>query len=48
MLHVNRGTIPDSHMPSGGVKSSGAGAYSVGASVANFHATGHSVYIRQR
>ncbi len=31
----------------GEVKSSGVGAYSVGASAANFHSTEHSVYIRQ-
>ncbi|HSQ79936.1 MAG TPA: aldehyde dehydrogenase family protein [Casimicrobiaceae bacterium] len=46
MLHVNHGTIPDNHMPFGGVKSSGVGAYSVGASAANFYTTEHSVYIR--
>lgn len=45
MLHVNHGTIPDSHMPFGGIKDSGVGAYSVGPSAAQFHTTEHSVYL---
>jgi aldehyde dehydrogenase (NAD+) len=48
MIHVNHGTIPDNHMPFGGVKASGVGAYSVGASAVNFYATEHSVYIKHR
>ncbi|MEP7275416.1 MAG: aldehyde dehydrogenase family protein [Betaproteobacteria bacterium] len=48
MIHVNHGTIPDNHMPFGGVKASGVGAYSVGASAANFYTTEHSVYIKHR
>jgi len=46
MLHVNHGTIPDNHMPFGGIKNSGVGAYSVGASAANFYTTEHSVYLK--
>ncbi|MCV0397152.1 MAG: aldehyde dehydrogenase family protein [Rhizobiaceae bacterium] len=46
MLHVNHGTIPDNHMPFGGIKDSGVGAYSVGASAANFYTTEHSVYLK--
>lgn len=46
MIHVNHGTIPDNHMPFGGVKRSGVGAYSVGASAATFYTTEHSVYIK--
>jgi len=45
MMHVNHGTIPDSHMPFGGIKSSGVGAYSVGQSAANFYTTEHAVYV---
>ncbi len=45
MLHVNHGTVPDSHMPFGGVKASGVGAYSVGPSAAAFYTTEHSVYL---
>ena len=48
MIHVNHGTIPDNHMPFGGIKSSGVGAYSVGASAAGFYTSEHSVYIRYR
>ena len=46
MLHVNHGTIPDNHMPFGGIRNSGVGAYSVGASAANFYTTEHSVYLK--
>ena len=45
MIHVNHGTIPDNHMPFGGIKDSGVGAYSVGPSAAHFHTTEHSVYL---
>lgn len=48
MIHVNHGTIPDIHMPFGGVKASGVGAYSVGASAAAFYTTEHSVYVKHR
>lgn len=46
MIHVNHGTVPDNHMPFGGVKNSGVGAYSVGLSAAQFYTTEHSVYLR--
>ncbi len=46
MLHVNHGTIPESHMPFGGIKNSGVGAYSVGPSAANFFTTEHAVYVK--
>ena len=45
MLHVNHGTVPDSHMPFGGIKASGVGAYSVGPSAGAFYTTEHSVYV---
>jgi alpha-ketoglutaric semialdehyde dehydrogenase len=45
MIHVNHGTVPDSHMPFGGIKASGVGAYSVGASACAFYTTEHSVYL---
>ncbi len=45
MLHVNHGTIPDNHMPFGGIRHSGVGAYSVGPSAMQFHTTEHSVYL---
>lgn len=46
MLHVNHGTVPENHMPFGGIKHSGVGAYSVGPSAANFYTTEHAVYIK--
>jgi hypothetical protein len=46
MLHVNHGTIPENHMPFGGIKNSGVGAYSVGPSARAFYATEHSVYLK--
>ncbi|HEY2817740.1 MAG TPA: aldehyde dehydrogenase family protein, partial [Casimicrobiaceae bacterium] len=46
MLHVNHGTIPDNHMPFGGIKHSGVGAYSVGPSAMSFYTTEHSVYVK--
>jgi aldehyde dehydrogenase (NAD+) len=46
MLHVNHGTVPDNHMPFGGIKNSGVGAYSVGASAVNFFTTEHAVYVK--
>lgn len=48
MLHVNHGTVPDNHAPFGGIKHSGVGAYSVGASAANFYTTEHTVYWNHR
>lgn len=48
MMHVNHGTIPDSHMPFGGIRNSGVGAYSVGPSAAHFYTTEHSVYLKDR
>ncbi|HEY8608064.1 MAG TPA: aldehyde dehydrogenase family protein [Noviherbaspirillum sp.] len=46
MLHVNHGTIPENHMPFGGIKNSGVGAYSVGPSAAHFYTTEHAVYVK--
>ena len=44
MMHVNHGTVPDNHMPFVGIKASGVGNGSVGASAVNFYTTAHSVY----
>lgn len=46
MIHINHGSVPDNHMPFGGIKHSGVGAYSVGASAVNFYTTEHSAYLR--
>ncbi|WP_101674542.1 aldehyde dehydrogenase family protein [Alloalcanivorax mobilis] len=45
MLHVNNGTVPDVNMPFGGMKHSGVGPYSVGASVAAFYTIEQSAYL---
>ncbi len=46
MLHVNHGTVPDNHMPFGGIKHSGVGAFSsVGPSAIQFYTTEHSAYL---
>lgn len=45
MLHVNHGTVPDSHMPFGGIKASGLGACSVGPGAAAFFTTEHAIYV---
>ncbi|MCS4505363.1 aldehyde dehydrogenase family protein [Arhodomonas aquaeolei] len=46
MMHVNHGTVPDDHMPFGGIRHSGVGAYSVGRSAVTFYTTEHSAYLR--
>lgn len=46
MLHVNHDTVADDHMPFGGIKESGVGAYSVGPSAAKLYATEHAAYIK--
>ncbi len=47
MLHINHGTVPDNHMPFGGIKHSGVGAYSsVGHSSIQFYTTEHSAYLK--
>ena len=45
MMHINHGTVPDSHMPFGGIGHSGVGAYSVGPSAQAFYTTEHAVYM---
>ncbi|MBN9474454.1 MAG: aldehyde dehydrogenase [Bordetella sp. SCN 67-23] len=46
MLHVNHGTVPENHMPFGGIRNSGVGAYSVGPSAINFYTTEHAIYVK--
>ena len=45
MLHVNNGTVPDVNMPFGGIKKSGLGAFSVGASASAFYTNEQSAYL---
>ncbi|OON42074.1 aldehyde dehydrogenase [Izhakiella australiensis] len=46
MIHINHGTVPDNHMPFGGIKASGVGEYSVGPTAFRFYTTEHAVYNR--
>ncbi|WP_374834273.1 aldehyde dehydrogenase family protein [Paenochrobactrum pullorum] len=46
MVHVNHGTASEAHMPFGGVKASGFGAYSIGHSNQDFFTTMKSVYFQ--
>ncbi|MYA87625.1 MAG: aldehyde dehydrogenase family protein [Boseongicola sp. SB0662_bin_57] len=45
MIHVNRGTAPDSNMPFVGIKNSGVGACSAGPTAVNFCTSGHSACV---
>ncbi|MEO6928926.1 MAG: aldehyde dehydrogenase family protein [Casimicrobiaceae bacterium] len=45
MPHVNHGTIPDHHMPFGGIRHSDVGAYSVGPSAAQFYTSEHAAHV---
>ncbi len=46
MVHVNHGTASEAHMPFGGVKASGFGAYSIGHSNQEFFTTVKAVYFQ--
>jgi acyl-CoA reductase-like NAD-dependent aldehyde dehydrogenase len=46
MVHVNHGTVPESHLPFGGVKASGFGPGSVGSTTKDFFTDIKSVYIK--
>jgi alpha-ketoglutaric semialdehyde dehydrogenase len=46
MIHVNHGTASQAHVPFGGVKESGQGAYSIGPSAREFYTNVKAVYVR--
>ena len=46
MVHVNHGTASQAHVPFGGVKDSGQGAYSIGPTVKDFFTSVKSVYVK--
>jgi len=48
MVHVNHGTVPDNHMPFVGIKESGVGVGSVGASAISFYTTEHAIYVKPK
>jgi alpha-ketoglutaric semialdehyde dehydrogenase len=46
MIHVNHGTASQAHVPFGGVKASGQGAYSIGPTAREFFTHVKAVYVR--
>jgi alpha-ketoglutaric semialdehyde dehydrogenase len=46
MIHVNHGTASQAHVPFGGVKESGQGAYSIGSSAREFFTNVKAVYVK--
>ena len=46
MIHVNHGTASQAHVPFGGVKESGFGAYSIGPTAREFYMTERVVYLK--
>jgi len=46
MVHINHGTASQPHVPFGGVKHSGQGAYSIGATAKDFYTVDKIVYTR--
>jgi alpha-ketoglutaric semialdehyde dehydrogenase len=46
MIHVNHGTASQAHVPFGGVKDSGQGAYSIGPTAREFYTNAKAIYIR--
>ncbi|MEK7403473.1 MAG: aldehyde dehydrogenase family protein [Acidobacteriota bacterium] len=46
MIHVNHGTASQAHVPFGGVKDSGQGAYSIGPTAREFYTNVKAVYVK--
>jgi alpha-ketoglutaric semialdehyde dehydrogenase len=46
MIHVNHGTASQAHVPFGGVKDSGQGAYSIGPTARDFYTNAKAIYVR--
>jgi aldehyde dehydrogenase (NAD+) len=46
MIHVNHGTVSQAHVPFGGVKDSGQGAYSIGHTAKDFYTNVKAVYVK--
>ncbi|CAN5805943.1 aldehyde dehydrogenase family protein [soil metagenome] len=46
MIHINHGTASQAHVPFGGVKESGQGAYSIGHTASEFYTNVKAVYVR--
>ncbi|ADC52300.1 aldehyde dehydrogenase (plasmid) [Alkalihalophilus pseudofirmus OF4] len=48
MVHINNGTVSEGHMPFGGVKNSGVGAYSIGGTNKDFYTELKVAYIQYK
>ena len=46
MIHINHGTASQAHVPFGGVKDSGQGAYSIGHTAKDFYTNMKAVYVK--
>jgi acyl-CoA reductase-like NAD-dependent aldehyde dehydrogenase len=46
MIHINHGTASQAHVPFGGVKESGQGAYSIGPTASEFYTNVKAIYVR--
>jgi acyl-CoA reductase-like NAD-dependent aldehyde dehydrogenase len=46
MIHVNHGTASQAHIPFGGIKDSGQGAYSIGPTAREFYTNAKAVYVK--
>lgn len=46
MIHVNHGTASQAHVPFGGVKESGEGAYSIGHTAREFYTNVKAIYVK--
>ncbi|MDP2997434.1 MAG: aldehyde dehydrogenase family protein [Bryobacterales bacterium] len=46
MIHINHGTASQAHVPFGGVKDSGLGAYSIGHTAKDFYTNVKAVYVK--
>jgi aldehyde dehydrogenase (NAD+) len=46
MIHINHGTASQAHVPFGGVKDSGQGAYSIGHTAKDFYTNLKAVYVK--
>jgi alpha-ketoglutaric semialdehyde dehydrogenase len=46
MIHINHGTASQAHVPFGGVKESGQGAYSIGHTAREFYTNVKAVYVK--
>ena len=46
MIHLNHGTASQAHVPFGGVKASGQGAFSIGSTAKDFYMTNKVIYLR--